>query len=437
MSININSNQLGNIANTYNNAPVNNAPVNNGQVHGDGQINADDFQFVDKPDVGAQPQINGGEALGGAEVRPLAAEIRARVPARHSFFKSLTGLGKAIGRAFMRACHVINNLFTGAIPKQHRSDFEVAMRARHADEGLATVSQNDDGDVFNLSNGTRVNKNDVVTYSDEEIGAAMGLKGPVTGKSFSEADINQIIMGDFRLDDIKQDPNLQNCWFLSSLTSVLSFNGAKAIQKLITIPRVDDPQNPGFRRQADFALVKLGIGTYKVPLKDILGKGGEVGTSSSKPWVRLLETAMQMHMMDLYQKFEFAEDGIGLKEDMNGGSPLLALGALLGKEVSGRISFRANIHKIENNMNGALESIQTALTNNKPVVLCSSGDLGASLKYGFSPKHAVSVQQVVPTNNGRNFLHILDPYGRSVVLDAGILERGAKVFIGEEPPNHV
>lgn len=416
MSININSNQLGNVVNTFNNGQVNNEQVNNGK-----KIDLSEWES----DFGAQPQIEGREALGGAEVRPLEEEIRRRVPARHSFFKSLAGLGKLLGRAFMRACHVVNNALSRAIPKKSRRDFKDDMQVRFAGLQSVSVAPHETGDESKLPNGTNVPESTVVSYTKEEVGAALGLGKPVTIKKFSSDDIDQIKKGDFNLDDIEQDPNLQNCWFLSSLTSVLAFKGASAIQKLITIQKSEGSNTE------DYALVKLGVGTYKVPLGDVMGKGNEIGTSSSKPWVRLLETAMQMHMVNLFQKYQ--ADSYGIKIDMNGGSPARALGALLGLEsemdAMGRNLICENITVLKGD-NADCDSIANALKNNIPVVLCSGEDWGPSLKYGFSPGHAVSVQAVETTGKGRNFLHILDPYGRSVVLDAGILKNGATVFIG-------
>ena len=73
---------------------------------------------------GEQPQVDGREALAGAEVLPLEARLRAQVPARHSLLKTLDGWKRTAGRALMKFCHVVYNFFTGAIPKRHQRDFE-------------------------------------------------------------------------------------------------------------------------------------------------------------------------------------------------------------------------------------------------------------------------------------------------------------------------
>lgn len=409
---------------------------------------AGNVQQSDGP--GEQPHVDGREALAGAEVRTLEEQLRAQVPARHSLLKTLAGWGRTAGRAFMRFCHAAYNFFSGAIPKMHRPDFEQAARMRTVTDGVVHVRTEQTSEAaYVLSDGTNVAHGDVVSYTNGEIGAAMGLDGPADVVPFDEDDVAQIANGDFHLEDIEQDPNLQNCWFLSSLASVLSFKGAQFLQNLITIPQVVNGGNQ--RADADFALVKMGINTYKVPLGDVVGAGGEKGTSSSKAWVRLLETAMQMHMVRLVQMDLQPPQGIGLKVDMHGGSPLLALGALLGLEevrpvfqndpgspmqLDEKITIRRG-QEGDGNLNDRLDTIQFALGGGKPVVLATSDDLGQSLKYGISPGHAVSVQGVEfdgdDNEPGHPYLHILDPYGRSVVMDADILLTGAQIFIGEEP----
>ena len=356
--------------------------------------------------------------------------------ARHSFGKRLKeGLFSAF-RGIMKFCHVIHNAFTGAPKKKHRQDFEDAMRARTGQGAVVNVRiANANADEYALSNGEVVPRADVVIYSDREIGAAMGLAGSAHVKPFNEGEIRQIVDGNFNLNDIKQDPNLQDCWFLSSLTSVLSFKGSSYLQKLITIPQEGNGN-------ANFALVKLGNNAYKVPLGDVVGKGGESGTSSSKAWVRLLETAMQMHMMNLHQRE--VTSAIRLKVDMNGGAPNLALGALLGLEnveqmdtARGPVLWRSDRVSVirpsaNSTLNSCVERISRALDGNTPVVLASSDDaVLKTAKYGFSPGHAVSVQDV-EWKGGHCYLHILDPYNRSVVLDADILLKDGTVYIGAE-----
>lgn len=381
-------------------------------------------------EVGAQPEVDGRAALDGAQVRPLAEELRASVPARHSLLKSLAGVGTAVGRAIMKACHAIYNAFTGVESKKHLSEFDDEMRKRFESvrqpETNARVMQTGE-DEYALSNGTSMAKRDVVSYTDEEIGAALGLKGRTHVKPFDESEINKIANGDFHLEDIKQDPNLQDCWFLSSLTSVLSFKGANYLKSLITIPQVN---NGGQTEDAKFALVKLGFNTYQVPLGDLVDKGGDTGTSSSKAWVRLFETAMQMHMLAL-SRMDLVADTYSFKVDMNGLSPRLALGALLGKETIadyGDLGRTLN-DGVDCTFGATVTEISNALQNKRPVVLSSLGGIGASLKYGLSPNHAVSVQAVVPDeHSNRTFIHVIDPYGRSVVMDASVLN-GATVFI--------
>ena len=417
---------------------LNRAPAGNVQTNGPGE----------------QPQVDGREALAGAEVLPLEARLRAQVPARHSLLKTLDGWKRTAGRALMKFCHVVYNFFTGAVPKQHRSNFDQAFRQwTDTDEAVHVRTRQLSDDEYTLTDGTNVTRSDVVSYTNGKIGAAMGLDGPADVEPFDEDDVAQIVSGDLSLKDIEQDPNLQNCWFLSSLASVLTAKGTKFLQKLITIPQVMNERNRP--TDADFALVKLGINTYKVPLGDVVGANGERGTSSSKAWVRLLETAMQMHLVKLVQMGVEPPQGVGIKADMNGGSPQIALGALLGLEevhpmfpnnpgsplqLNERITVRSGLVG-DGDLNDRVEAIQFALGANKPVVLATSGDLGLSLKYGISPGHAVSVQSIEradvkegeDADDGHPYLHILDPYGRSVVVDADILLNGAQTFVGAEP----
>ena len=405
---------------------VNNQPVDLGDW-GELAVPAN-VQPQDGP--GGQARVNGRESLGNAQVEDLAADLRRQVPARHSLWKAFKGGWNTACRGLMKFCHVVHSAFTRAPEKKHRRDYENAMQTRIGERQGVDIRIGDaNADVHALSNGENVRDADVVTYSPREIGAAMGLSGQAHVVPFSDAEVRQIESGDFHLNDIKQDPNLQDCWFLSSLASVLSFKGADYLQSLITIPQEGNGN-------ADFALVKLGNDTYKVPFGDVVGKGREKGTSSSKAWVRLLETAMQMHMVNLSQKG--VTSATGIKVDMNGGAPDLALGALLGLENVRRegglllhSTHVAMIHPQEPaTLNERVTRITNALRNNTPVVLASPDkEVLQTVKYGFSPGHAVSVQDV-EWKGGRCFLHILDPYSRSVVLDADILMNGATVYIG-------
>lgn len=397
-----------------------------------------DWEDFDAPlnGPGAQRQVNGRRALQGARVLTLAEDLRNRVPARHSFGKSLLDVVLGAFRSLMKVLHHVYNGATGAVEKRHRAGFDRARQARFPGHGRVRVEWPVAHNTYRLSDGSTVPTRNVVRYTPDEIGAAMGLGGPTRVKLFSDAERQKIVDGDFRLEDITQDSNLQNCWFLSSLASVLSFKGAAALQRIITIPQ-GGADNDGC------ALVKLGTHTYKVPLGDVVSANGKTGTSASAAWVRLLETAMQMHMVKMHQ-LGVSGDEFGINVDMNGGTPKFALGALLGLERIETVHLpndpaddeevlHENVRVIRpDTLNvDRIGVIRRALDANHPVVLGSSKDKFQTIKYGFSPDHAVSVQDVEVGANGRTYLHVLDPYGRSVVVDADILQHGATIFIAE------
>lgn len=417
---------------------------------------ADDFEILDKPDgkptqaesprkagdgdyeiigddeigqlAGEAKEIDGPAAMKGAKVQALAEELRAAVPARHTVGKRFANYFKSIGRDIMKFCHAIRNGFAFAPAKKSRGVLEAALEAKKPNAYFHDISfvheERPEGEFCPN-----------VKYATEEIAAGMGLRGRITAVPFTDDEIKAIKDGKYKLTDIKQDPNFQDCWFLSSLASFLTAKGPGAIQDLINIP-------PDYRNRdgVRMAQVKLGGEVYDVPLAKIYDIGGH-GASFSKPWVKLLETAMQMHLMNLHrQKATFG--GPVIKADMCNYDARIALAALSGEKISedpllGKVlntGFGLFLNVQKQDIPALVASIKSALDKGEPVVLGSPKGLWNSLGNGISPGHEVSIQDVAVKKNGTAYFIVFDPYGRTVSISSDILlDNGAAITMKEEP----
>lgn len=400
--------------------------------HGDGLQQANALPAANEltENVG----VSGQSLLKGAKINSFGTvsfgKDESVVPARHSISKTLENAAHAIGRALMKFCHAIYNAF--AAPAGFKSRAEL-------NRGVTGMSGG------NLSCAGDCNFEETTNTPIVDVAKAFGLRGNVDVKPFTDSEIDEIRNCNFNLTDIDQDPTLQDCWFLSSLTSFLATKGREGVAELITIP----PNQEGTPK---YAQVKLGDNSYKVPLGDIRGDG-KTGASSSKPWVRMMETAMLMHMMYLNDGGVWnSSTSSYVSKSLHLGAADVGLNALLGAGLKNgfegkSIDAKAKMYK-HNDFNldakdAKLAKIKTALglpTNDgqpggpkRCVVLGSPSSNTASLKYGISPKHAVAVLGVVESGTGdktKTFLQVLDPYNRSVLVDSDVLqEEGAAIFI--------
>ena len=366
-----------------------------------------DFVIVD--------DLPGAELLRSSTVEKLPADnrllndLKAHSSVRKTALNVVKDFFRAAGRRIMGICSAIRGLFSSA---------PVA-------EGLVDMNRRLDVTGRGTAKATETDMSKAASYSDEEIGAAFGLKGQIVRKEFEAKEIQEIRDGKFSLDDIRQDPSFQDCWFLSSLASVMVAKGARAVASLIQIPNPDE----------GFAYVRLGSkSVYKVPLGEICGDTGSTkSVSDSKPWVKLLETAMQMHMI---------KDTIGLDGEQRGdptmgpGHPQEALNAFLDAmggydEVQ---SFEVGKNDIRNEKD-MFDVVCKGLRNHHPVVLGTPHSNLVALGSGISPDHAVTVLDAYTADGARisdgaqvqdaapGYLLVQDPYGKTKIVSASILSK--------------
>lgn len=192
------------------------------------------------------------------------------------------------------------------------------------------------------------------------------------------------------LSDIKQNPEFQDCWFLSSITSVLSTQGPDAITRLFEVS--DKPNH---------VHVRLGENTYDVPLGRIVdGQGNKFGSNSAN-WVVVLENAMLMHLaVSLTDSNINNVTAETLKMSVR--SPGDGLNALLGCSMNHRIETRT----LNMPSNELLNIIKGNLAKHLPVIL-GHHSMTTALSDGIAPDHAVTVLNI--ENDEK--VYVLDPYG--------------------------
>ena len=198
-----------------------------------------------------------------------------------------------------------------------------------------------------------------------------------------------------KLSDIKQDPALQDCWFLSSITALLTSQGTQSIQRLFT-----PSQNEGFVN------IRLGYNNYEVPMGRICSADGKSKFgSNSAPWVVALENAMMIHL-------SLGRESDGIRNntaDMNLKEPLDGLKALVGS------NHYDNAHFIRHSSSGinAFNAIKDSIDSGMPVVLGHAGNALSSLGDGIAPNHAITVLDCHKNeaHPDKSFVTVLDPYG--------------------------
>lgn len=242
--------------------------------------------------------------------------------------------------------------------------------------------------------GERMDSDEPVAYSKDTIGLAMGLKGEVRVKKFEGGLYPK--NGHPSLSDIKQNPDLQDCWFLSSVTALLASKGTKFIEDMIE-----------HRDGDDFAIVHFKHKSYKVPYGELTDGDNHVSVSNSAPWVKLLETAMQMHLIQ--------------KCKGEGGGPLSMANRDIGVGLTALTGTFSRYEPPANatDKTAVLTVLKNKLTDHQPVVL--GHNVGFLHVFDFvAVKHAVTLLDVNPD---KKEVTIMDPYGRILVKDADFLDR--------------
>ncbi len=205
-----------------------------------------------------------------------------------------------------------------------------------------------------------------------------------------------------RLDDIKQDPNLQDSWFLSSITSAMVASGTETITRLFS-----EGQHPGT------VMVRLGENEYEVPFGRLTNDRGQVYGSKSAKWVVALENAMLMHMAATSTASAEELRSRPGQISMSGADPLLGLRAIYGVAND---DARANTILVGNSANEVFDAVRQQKWMNQPVILQHRSQ-GTAMSTNIAAHQAVTVLDVVNNN-----VRILDPYGKVVDIPKSSLK---------------
>ena len=413
MSVNLNIGVNANMPN------VGGMPENQGQKVGNNHApNADAENNLAIPDEGHLP---GPVLMHGSVGEPYVAPpglkdyLNAAIEDRYTAGNFFMGMAKTIGRTFMNLCHAVKCLFCPSLNARDAASFDVGV---YNPAGKLTNGAGWKGDYENREN---VHESGVfallkknfpekeakppapVEYTPQEIGAAFGLRGEVKVAKFSANEVNFIRSGEFSLQDIKQDPGLQDCWFLSTLSSVLASCGREPLMNIIHVPP-DVENSDGIMEPPDHAFVKLGKDVYKVPLGEVQTVGGDKSVSNSKPWVKLLETAMQMHLVNTSTTIDEKSVRMSYRNSQDGFAALFGVSRGHAQEsvIGGTSSSTASLAILKKFSKG-----------HRPVVLGSKDGVGAALGTGISPGHAVAVLDV---DSEKRQVTVLDPYGHTRLL---------------------
>lgn len=343
----------------------------------------------------------------------LKDRLNAAIEDRYSAGNFFKGLATALGRKIMNLCHAVKCFFCPSLNARGVGDFDALER-----NPVGVLKNKDDWkDVYRnresgLSSGAlerlaeanpQAYADRSVSYSHEEIGAAFGLRGEVKLAAFDKREIDDIRNGNFSLQDIKQDPGLQDCWFLSTLSSVLASCGKEPLANIIHVPK-ETKNDEGQPVPPEHAFVKLGQHVYKVPLGEVQTKGGDKSVSNSKPWVKLLETAMQMHLVNTSGTINERNVRMSYRNSKDG------FAALFGVSVN---NSQASVIGGSPFSTATFDDVSKLFGGHRPVVLGSKDGVGAALGTGISPGHAVAVLDV---DAERKQVTVLDPYGHTRLI---------------------
>ena len=324
----------------------------------------------------------------GLNNEQIAVIDNMRAPKVRGFFSNLFS---KIGRSVVGFVHAFKSRETRTILNDTLRTRTNALRNIKADKlpelpRDSTPVSMDAGQIGKLTGlGSRTRVIPFVPYENEENRNA----SPLQKMLFPH--------GEPRFDDIKQNPRLQDCWFLSSISSILNSQGAEGIERLFS---------PSAKE--NHVLVRLGKNQYEVPLGRYTN-GSENFGSRSANWVVALENAMQMHLLAM-RKDEYSLSEVISNPDSN--VNIRMRGAEVGLKALLCDGYDVTLVQNPESETG-LNTIKTAIKNNRPVVLGHAGGLFKALSDGISPKHAVSVLGMSPDEKS---LIVQDPYGKTKML---------------------
>jgi hypothetical protein len=341
----------------------------------------------------------------GLSEAQIAAIDNMRAPKTRGFFSNLFS---AIGRSFVKGINAVKSLFSS-------TKLNDTIRNRTAEIRNMTP--------FDMSELPDDSKK--ISFDMDQMGKLTGLGSKIevipfkaysNESSTPDQSYRQYLFphGEPRLDDIKQNPSLQDCWFLASISSILNSQGTTGIERLFS---------PSTTK--DHVLVRLGENLYDVPLGRY-SNGSEKFGSNSANWVVALENAMQMHLLatansDKLSNLTNNSDPVNIRmKTISEGFRALAA----NKNVDVNVMLHPTNSKTD------IDQIKTAIKNKRPVALGHIGNAFKALANGVSPHHAISVLGLTPKEDA---LIVLDPYGEIKKFDFSSL-KDCRVFIAEEPP---
>ncbi len=300
--------------------------------------------------------------------------------------RATDGFGRMLARAFL----AVVNFFKGNLGKSSATLSEQA----YAEKAQYLPVLND-----------AVNKGHPFKMTNEMLGNLSGLGKTTHVEAFSNDEndsLGNILFngGNPKLSDIKQDPALQDCWFLSSITSALHSHGPDVITRLFS-----ESPNKGF------VTVHLGEAEYEVPLGRLTNDSGNKFGSNSANWVVVLENAMMMHMATAAKLDENSNlNNAQSKITMNTNEVTLGLEAIYG-----------GVHRSGGDVASPvpgfnLDTLKQMLSAHMPVVIGHTS-YSQALTDNVAPHHAVTVLEVVD-----NKVRVLDPYGVVKDISASSLQ---------------
>ena len=315
----------------------------------------------------------------GLTQHQIAAIDNMRAPRVRGFFANLFS---GVGRTLVRGINAVRARFSGVNLSgvlRERTDairHMTPVKISDLPPETAPVSMDNEqmGRLTGLGNDVRLVP--FVPYDNEE------------NRNASELQKMLFPHGEPRLSDIKQNPKLQDCWFLSSIASVLNTQGTESITRLFS------PSNTEGN-----VLIRLGSKQYDVPLGRY-ACGSENFGSKSANGVVALENAMQMHLLTSVSADDLGvllnnSDIVNIRiKDMGFGSR-----AILGDSV---VEFKVL------NPEDRVDEVKDAIRKGQPVSIGHRKGVLKALANGISPEHAVSVMGMTPNEDA---LIILDPYG--------------------------
>ncbi len=329
----------------------------------------------------------------------IAAIDNMKAPKVRGFFSNLFS---AIGRSFVRGINAIKSAFSSNnlndTIKNRTSEIRkmnpVMMTELPEDSKKISCDLDQMGKLTGL--GDKIKVVPFKAYNSTEI-------------SSPEQSLKQILFphGEPRLDDIKQNPSLQDCWFLSSIGSLLNTQGTKHIENLFS---------PSITK--DHVLVRLGKDQYDVPLGRF-SNGSEKFGSNSANWVVALENAMQMHLLatassEKISSLHSDSDPVNIRmKDIS-----IGLRALSGSQ-------NMSVNVLLNPTTDDVQQIKQAIKDNRPIAIGHKGNVFKALANGVSPNHAISVLGLTPKEDA---LVVLDPYGEVKKFDFSSL-KDCRVYI--------